>query len=219
MTGASRPEMSPTPTIRAATPQDATAIQALYAPHVTERTTSFELTPPSAQEMARRIAATLPLRPWLVCVEPDAEGGSTLLGYSYASAHRGRAAYRWSAESAIYVADTAQRRGVASALYRALFAILAHQGYFNVYAGVVSPNAPSAALHEAMGFIKVGVYQKIGYKRGAWRDITWYKKALAPKIDGATPTDPRPFSEVMTTDAVHHHMAQAALTIGPSHSS
>lgn len=207
--------MSSTPTIRAATVDDAESIRDLYAPHVAERTTSFELTPPCAQEIARRITATLPLRPWLVCVEPAAGDGEALLGYSYASAHRGRAAYRWSAESAIYVADEAQRRGVASALYRALFDILAHQGYINVYAGVVSPNAPSAALHEAMGFVQVGTYHKIGYKRGAWRDITWYQKALATKLDGEPPAEPRPFAAVAASDAVHRLMAEAALTLRP----
>ena len=79
--------------VRVATPADASAIQAIYAPMVLDTVISFELTPPTAEEMAARIAATLPTYPYLV-----AEVEGNVVGYAYASQHRAREAYRWSVD-------------------------------------------------------------------------------------------------------------------------
>ena len=59
-------------TIRIATPADAEAITVIYAPIVADTSISFELTPPSVEEMRARIEKTLQYLPWLVC--EDAQG-------------------------------------------------------------------------------------------------------------------------------------------------
>src|SRR5262245_59630554 len=152
--------------IRTAHPSDAATIAAIYRPIVEETTISFETTPPDANEIARRIADTLTAFPWLVC---DLEG--QIAGYAYASKHRVRAAYQWSVDTSVYV-DTAYRRlGIGRALYQSLFAILAAQGYVNAFAGIALPNAGSVGLHEAVGFVRIGTYHRVGYKLGAWRDV------------------------------------------------
>ncbi len=43
--------------LRLALPTDGERLAAIYAPAVTDRATSFELTPPDAAEMARRVSA------------------------------------------------------------------------------------------------------------------------------------------------------------------
>ena len=53
--------------IRLATESDGGAIAAIYAPYVSGAATSFELVPPDAAEMGRRIRETLSTLPWLVC--------------------------------------------------------------------------------------------------------------------------------------------------------
>ena len=73
------------PTIRTARPDDAASIHAIYAPIVRDTSISFELEPPTVDEMRRRIASTSAGLPWLVGVD-DADA---VLGYVYAGKHRG----------------------------------------------------------------------------------------------------------------------------------
>jgi L-amino acid N-acyltransferase YncA len=140
---------------------------------VTDTSISFELKPPSAEEMRRRIELTLERFPWLVC-----ERHGRVLGYAYAGAHGSRAAYRWSVDVSAYVHEGERRTGVGRALYTSLFSLLPLQGYYNAYAGITLPNPASAGLHEALGFRPVGVYRGVGYKLGAWHDVGWWHLAL-----------------------------------------
>lgn len=173
--------------IRAATLADAAAIAEIYAPVVRETAISFEVEPPSAQVMGERLAATLGKYPWLV-----AEEGGAVLGYAYASRHRDRAAYQWSVEVSVYVGARARRRGVGRRLYGRLFAFLQAQGFVNAYAGITLPNEGSVALHESFGFTPVGVYEQIGYKSGAWRDVGWWRLKL--REPGLEPKPPVPLA-------------------------
>ncbi|CAN5185460.1 GNAT family N-acetyltransferase [soil metagenome] len=176
--------------IRLAVPTDAAEIAAIYAPAVVERATSFELVPPTAEKMAERITMIARRYPWLVAV--DAEG---VRGYAYASAHRDRPAYRWAVEVTAYVRADSHRRGIGRCLYEALFAVLALQGFRQAYAGIALPNHASVALHRAVGFRKVGVYRRVGYKLGQWHDVAWFGREIAPPI--ADPPPPRPLPEVV----------------------
>ena len=169
--------------IRLATAGDAGPVAAIYAPNVTGSIISFESEPPDAQEMRRRIEGTLEGGyPWLVC-----ERGGRVLGYAYAGAHGSRAAYRWSVDVSVYVDGEAHRTGVGRALYTSLFAALGLQGFYNAYAGATLPNPASVGLHEAMGFRPVGVYQKVGYKMGAWHDVGWWHLALRARVGDPAP--------------------------------
>src|SRR5436305_15280841 len=115
--------------------------------------------------MRTRILERAAAYPWLVC-----DCGGRVAGYAYAAQHRVRAAYQWCVETSVYVHQDYRRSGVARGLYTSLFAILAAQGFVNAYAGITLPNARSVALHEAAGFLPLGVYRSIGYQRGAGSD-------------------------------------------------
>lgn len=181
------------PLIRAATEQDAAAIQAIYAPFCLNSTVSFEVHPPTVQEIQQRIQKITAQFPWLVC-----EAGGQVVGYAYACAHRERAAYRWAVDVAVYIADGKRRSGVGRALYTSLFRILVLQGYFKAYAGVTLPNPGSVGLHEAMGFTPVGVYHGVGYKEGAWRDVGWWELSLQP--ERTEPGEPRSVRLIQQTE-------------------
>ena len=172
------------PFLRMATPQDAAAVRAIYAPFCDHTTVSFEVPAPSLDEMEARIRKISEQFPWLVC-----EHGGEVLGYAYASPHRERAAYRWSVDVGIYVNPRCQRLGMGRALYTALFKILVRQGFYKAHAGIVLPNAPSVGLHEALGFKPVGVYRGVGYKFGAWRDTGWWQLGL--QDERPEPSEPR----------------------------
>jgi L-amino acid N-acyltransferase YncA len=174
--------------IRLARPEDGPALAEIYRPAVTESSTSFELEPPDGAEMARRVAKCMERTPWLVC-----ELDGRVVGYAYGGTHRERAAYQWTAEVSAYVHQDFHKQEIGRALYTALLAALVAQGYRNAVAGITLPNEASVALHEAVGFTLVGVYRKIGYKFGAWHDVAWYERELAPRI--TDPPLPRPLAE------------------------
>jgi phosphinothricin acetyltransferase len=153
--------------------QDGDAVAAIYRPVVADTAISFETTPPSGDEMARRIEETVRSYPWLVC---DVNG--RMAGYTYATRHRMRGAYQWSVDTSVYIAEAYRGRGVGRGLYTSLFAILTAQGYFNAFAGIALPNPASVALHETMGFRPIGVYRRVGYKLNRWHDVGWWQLML-----------------------------------------
>lgn len=177
--------------VRLASPLDAGAIAEIYVPIVVSTAISFEDTPPTADEMRARIEKTLTAYPWLV-----AELDGDVAGYAYGGRWRERHAYRYSVEVTVYVAEAAQRRGIARALYDALFRVLAAQGFHRALAGIALPNDASVALHERVGFTRVGVFRAVGRKFGAWHDVAWYERALSP---GAAASEPIPLAELDLT--------------------
>jgi L-amino acid N-acyltransferase YncA len=170
-------------TIRLAHPDDASTLHAIYVPFVVNTPISFELVPPTEQEMRQRIEQTVQTHPWLVCEEQG-----EILGYAYASQHRTRQAYQWSVDVSAYVHERWRRKGIGKALYTSLFALLQLQGFYNVYAGIALPNPASVALHEAMGMRQVGVYSQVGYKLGVWHDVGWWQQSL--QSHGLEPVPP-----------------------------
>ncbi|TSD84285.1 N-acetyltransferase [Mycobacterium sp. KBS0706] len=176
--------------IRLATPEDAPALHAIYAPIVAGTAISFELAPPSVAEMADRIRGSIPTYPWLAT-----EQDGRILGYAYAGPHRARPAYRWSVDVSVYVAEAGRRQGIGRALYERLFVLLRRQGYHAAFAGIALPNPASVALHEAVGFVPLGVYRDVGFKHGAWHDVGWWQRPIGDRP--AHPAEPRPVTEVL----------------------
>jgi phosphinothricin acetyltransferase len=186
--------------IRHAEPErDAGACAEIYAPYVRDTAVSFEDEPPDARELRRRIECTERTHPWLVA---ETAGGG-VAGYAYATAHRDRAAYRWAADVAVYVAPDQQGQGIGTRLYGDLLPLLARQMIRIAVAGITLPNEASVALHEAFGFKPVGVYRRIGWKAGGWRDVGWWQVELLAPSEGKppepgppahphTPPDPEP---------------------------
>jgi L-amino acid N-acyltransferase YncA/putative methionine-R-sulfoxide reductase with GAF domain len=174
-------------TIRTASPNDAAAFVDLYAPYVENTIVSFEEDVPSVAEMRKRIEATIPWTPWLTAL-----CGGEVIGYAYASKHRERAAYRWSVDTSVYVAERFHGRGVGRRLYEELFRILERQGFRRACAGIALPNDASVGLHRALGFEPVGVYRRIAWKHGAWRDVMWLDREIGH--GEAEPPEPTPFS-------------------------
>ncbi len=176
--------------IRTADPdRDAAPCVAIYAPYVETGATSFEEKPPSPDEFAERMTAVAATYPWLV-----AEHGGEVVGYAYACPHRSRPAYRWAVETSVYVAEGQRRSGCGRALYGELVERLRRQRFQIACAGITLPNEASVAFHEGVGFVPVGVYERIGWKDGAWRDVGWWQLELGPAGEGppAEPLPPRP---------------------------
>ena len=159
--------------IRNAAAADAEVIRNIYAPYITDTCVTFETEVPAMEEFAARIESISRAYPYLVGVTDG-----KVVGYAYASRHRARAAYQYSADVSIYVAPGYHRRGIGRALYSKLFELLRERGIYTVYAGITLPNEESAGLHNAFGFRQVGVFRNVGYKFGRWLDVMWMEKPL-----------------------------------------
>jgi phosphinothricin acetyltransferase len=169
--------------IRLAAADDAAAIAAIYRPYVEDSRISFEQSPPDAAELARRMDN--PIHPWLV-----AEEGGKVLGFASTSPMRNRAAYRWSVETGVYVAQAAQGRGIGRALLGAHLRLLERQGFVTIVVGIALPNDVSVALHEKLGFVLSGIERGVGHKHGQWVDVGRWQRDLAPRR--LAPPEPLP---------------------------
>jgi L-amino acid N-acyltransferase YncA len=172
--------------IRPAVASDADAITAIYAHYVSTSAISFEVEPPSVEQIALRMAQILLHYPYLV-----AEQDGAIVGYAYATRLYERAAYRWATEATVYVAPDGHRRGTGIALYRALIASLGEQGFHTVIGKITLPNPASVHLHERVGFRQAGLLAKVGFKQGRWHDVGIYQLDLCEHP--AEPREPRPF--------------------------
>jgi L-amino acid N-acyltransferase YncA len=173
--------------IRRAGADDAAAIAALYAPFVATSQATFEEVPPDVAEVTRRISGGGIDYPWLV-----AEEDGRLLGYASSTCFRQRSAYRWAVETGVYVAETAQRRGVARALMAGLVDALVEAGFVTAIASISLPNAASAGLHEALGYVLAGRIKAPGYKLGEWVEIGYWQRVFAERV--VPPREPDAFA-------------------------
>lgn len=169
--------------LRPAVPEDGSAFAAIYEPYVTDTAITFDYEPVSAEEFARRITETLQRYPYLA-----AEINGQVVGYAYASAFKGRAAYDWSVETSIYVRQDCRGKGIGKALYQALEEALMRQNVLNVNACITYPNPDSVAFHEKFGYQTVAHFHQCGFKLGQWRDVIWMEKTL-----GEHDVPPKPF--------------------------
>ncbi|MEO0650923.1 MAG: N-acetyltransferase family protein [Planctomycetota bacterium] len=176
---------------------DALHIAALYAPFVERTCVSFESQAPDAAEIARRIDAARAGHAWLV-----AECAGRFAGYAYATRWRGRCAYDWTAETAVYVCEEARGRGVGRALGAALLERLDGLGYRSAVAGIALPNDPSRALHRQLGYRPIGRVERAGWKFGRWVAVEFWECAVGTGTPGERPAGPsRPNSGGQTQDS------------------
>mgnify|MGYP000490122070 FL=1 len=170
--------------IRFAAEADAPALLAIYAQYI-ETGITFEYQLPTREEFARRIRDFGGTYPYLVCEE-----NGCIVGYAYAHRQAERAAYQWNAELSVYLDRDHTGTGLGKRLYHALMELLRLQGVRTVYALVTLPNEKSEGLHRSMGFRLMGVQRSTGYKAGAWRDVAWFEKPIAPYDQNPEPIRP-----------------------------
>lgn len=167
-------------TVRLARPDaDAPGILALYRPYIERTAITFEKDVPTQEEFAARVRGIAASFPYLL-LEIDGE----LAGYAYAHRQAERAAFDWNAELSIYLSEGWAHRGLGAPLYALLMRLLAMQGYINLYAVITGSNAGSIALHERMGFARIGLHERTGYKFGRWHDVVWMHRRVGEHAPG-----------------------------------
>ncbi len=180
--------------VRDATAADAAACARIYRPYVLDTAITFELDPPTEVEVAARIEAAVATHAWLVLEDGGGDGsedGREVVGYAYGGPFKARPAYRWSCEVSVYLDPDRHGSGGGRVLYTALLARLTERGYRMAAAGIAQPNPASNRLHASFGFEPVGTYRKVGWKNGAWHDVTWVQRFLGePHLGPEPPPEP-----------------------------
>ncbi len=161
--------------IQPAAASDIPEIQAIYAHHVLHGSGTFEEVPPSVEEVQQRFSAVVG-RGWSFLVATDATG---VLGYAYYAQLRERSAYRYTAETSIYVRDDVRGQGVGKALVGRLLADADAAGFRQMIAVIGdSENTASIGVHASLGFQRVGLLRASGLKFGRWVDTVYMQRAL-----------------------------------------
>jgi len=161
--------------IRDAQLDDAQALLDIYAPYVQTTWVTFETKTPALPEFRGRIEQyrfTLGF-PYKVA---ELDGG--IAGYAYAHPYHQREAYRFTAETSVYIKQDLRRGGIGTELYKAVLEDLRRGGFHAVIAILGYPNEASKQFHEKLGFREIGCLHEVGYKFDRWLDVGYLEKIL-----------------------------------------
>jgi phosphinothricin acetyltransferase len=154
---------------------DAQALLDIYAPYVETTWVTFETETPSLTEFRGRIEQ---YRFKLDFPYKVAELDNAITGYAYAHPYHQREAYRFTAETTVYVKQGLGRGGIGTELYKAVLEDLTRKGFHAVIAILGYPNEPSKRFHEKLGFREIGLFHEVGYKFDRWLDVGYLEKIL-----------------------------------------
>lgn len=160
--------------IRAAQRLDVSAIQAIYAHHVLNGTSTFDTEPPDTLFWEQKMAA-LAARGWPFLV---AEQGGEVVGYCYATQIRERPAYAPCCEDSIYVRVDRRGSGIGTRLLAALIESSRAAGFEQMIAVIGGGEPSSVALHGKAGFVEVGRLKDVGFKCGRYLDSVYMQRDL-----------------------------------------
>jgi len=152
--------------IRPMNPEDWAAVEATYREGIATGHATFEAEPPKWEAFD---AGKLDVGR-LVAVD-----GDRILGWAALSAVSSRRVYRGVVEHSVYVAAAARGRGIGAALLRALIDAADDAGFWTIQSSVFPENTASLALHDRVGFRRIGTRERIalmtyGPAAGTWRD-------------------------------------------------
>ncbi len=162
-------------TIRKSLPTDLNAITAIYRHHVLHGTGTFEIDPPSLQDMTTRRDDVLAKGlPYLVLEE-----NTRVVGFAYCNWFKPRPAYRFSAEDSIYLAEESQGKGLGRLLLTELMVQAERAGVRKLIAVIGdSTNHGSISVHRSCGFNHVGILSDCGWKFERWLDVVLMERAV-----------------------------------------
>ncbi len=168
--------------------QDLRYIQLIYAHHVLTGTGSFEIAPPSLEEMTDRWTRIVD-RGWPFMVASPPEDVSRVLAFAYATQYRDREAYEQTFEVSVYCGPTTLRRGAGSVALAEVLNNLRTDGAREALAFIGdSYNAASIGLHRKLGFRHVGTLKDVGEKFGKLLDVIVMQRTLTRSIPPAEAT-------------------------------
>jgi len=109
-----------------------------------------------------------------------ARQGEDVIGWAALSQTSQRKHYAGVAELSIYIAAYSKGLGVGTALLNALIEASEQEGYWTLWAGIMSENIASRGLHKKCGFREVGIRERLGrMEDGTWHDVVLMERRSA----------------------------------------
>jgi phosphinothricin acetyltransferase len=154
-------------TVRDAVLADAPVIAELYNAYVGNGYITFDMDGKPLAHFEAKLAAADPLEAWLVAQDPD----GVVQGYGCLFQYSDRCGYKTTGETSVYLAPGQQRRGIGSALKRALIVAARERGYHHLVAKLVADNEASLQYNLKLGYEIVGTQRETGFVNGRWHDV------------------------------------------------
>lgn len=156
--------------IRAARPDDATAIAAIWNRIIRDTEVTFTTDEKDPEALAAGISQG---SPFFV-----AEEQGSVLGFVTAFQFRGGPGYVHTWEHSIHVTQCAQGRGLGRALMRSIEDELRARAVHSLIAGVSGANPDGVRFHAAVGYFEIATLPEVGRKFGRWYDLVLMQKFL-----------------------------------------
>ncbi len=160
--------------IRQASDTDLPQLTSIYNHYIQHSVATFDIVPFTVEkrrdEWFSHYAQTGPYRVFV------AEHRGSILGITYSSQFRPKAAYATSVETSVYCDPTQTGNGLGRRLYAALFEALREEGIHQAFALISLPNDPSEKFHERFGFRRIGVMREVGQKFGSYVDVAVFQR-------------------------------------------
>ena len=167
------------PDIRCAESSDLNRMVEIYNHYVSNTHVTFDTEPFAVGARTHWFTQFTETGPYRLLVA-DADGD--ILGYASSTNFKPRAAYNTSVETTIYLDPAHTGKGIGLILYGELLRQLQDDvSVHRAYGGVALPNPASVAVHEKLGFVRVGSYHEVGFKFGKFWDVDWFEKDVAKR--------------------------------------
>jgi phosphinothricin acetyltransferase len=159
--------------VRAATPGDLAAVNAIYNHYVRSSTCTCQTEPELLDKRRAWFDAHDAAHPITV-----AERDEVVIGWAALSRYHEREGYRHTVENSVYVRHDAHGQGVGRALLADLIERAERIGHRTILASISADQAASVALHDKLGFQKVAHLREVGFKFGRWLDVVFMQRML-----------------------------------------
>ena len=162
--------------IRPATPKDLPDVREIYNYYVTNSMVTFDEDTMTLREWRSKYAYLTRLKlPFLVAVSPSGQ----VLGYALCAPWKQKRAYRYTAESSIYLRPAATGKGLGRGLLAALLDASKEAGLKQVLAIIADKGAEASLhLHESFGFKEIGRMGRVGFKFDRWIGTVLLQKSI-----------------------------------------
>jgi phosphinothricin acetyltransferase len=159
--------------IRLATAADLERINEIYNHYVLHSTCTYQTEPEPIEGRRAWFAAHDDRHPVTV-----AEEDGRVVGWGSLSRFHRRAAYGRTVENSVYVDPALHRRGIGQALLLDLIDRARRLGHHTIVALIDAEQTPSVAIHEKLGFERVGLLKEVGFKFERWLHVIHMQRLL-----------------------------------------
>jgi L-amino acid N-acyltransferase len=160
-------------TPRIATKADAPAMVEMLNSCIAHSTTTFLTEPQTLEDRLQWFDQRSNIHPAVVV-----EDEKKVIAWGALSPHNPRTGYRHTADVSVYVHPDFHRRGIGRVIVTELVSRVRGVGHHTLVAVCCSESVASIALHESLGFSRVGQLREVGRKFNRWLDNIYLQLLL-----------------------------------------